>query len=176
MKRILCALATVFLLAVECLAADSARLIELKEADQADRLRTGAPIDWTAVRPRDAQRRTEVLALLKSGAIRTGLDYSNAALIFQHGDSEDDIRIAFSMATLALQMDPGSELAKFLTAASWDRILMREGKPQWYATQYRRTDSGALELYPVDETAVTDAQRRALGLPSLEEARAKAAK
>jgi len=56
---------------------------------------------------------------------------------------------------------------------AWDRLLLQKGKPQWYGTQYGPSkETGKVQLLPVDETAVTDEERRSLGLPTLAEARA----
>lgn len=154
------------------LAQDSPRMAEIAAADQADRRPASGQIDWSAVGPRDAARRTEVAGLLKRGELRTANDYASAGLVFQHGDTAEETLVALSLATIATVLDPSHQRAKWLTAAAWDRILMYRGKPQWYSTQFRRSpDTGKMQLYAIDETAVTDKERAALGVPSLEEAR-----
>ena len=48
--------------------------------------------------------------------------------------------------------------------------------PQWYGTQYHKaTADSPIELYPVDESAVTDEERARRSVPSLQEAKARAA-
>ena len=99
-------------------------------------------IDWAKVSAEDAVRRTQVLELIKQGSVRNAEDYCNAALIFQHGDSVDDIRLAYSLATTSRALDPSGKRCKWLSAAAWDRILLRLNKPQWYGTQFTKSQSG----------------------------------
>jgi hypothetical protein len=154
---------------------DNRRLVELFDQDQAARDPQQKSTDWEKVNAQDAERRTEVLALLNAGAVRTARDYYCAAMVFQHGESADDIRLAFSFAWIAASMRPEAKELRWLAAAAWDRILMREKLPQWYGTQFVRPDpDGAWQLYEVDESAVTDEQRAAMGVPPLAEARKKA--
>jgi hypothetical protein len=138
--------------------------------DQADRAAGSNKIDWDVVSTRDAARRTEVLQLLNAGDIRSADDFYHAALIFQHGDSIQDTQLALALATTSARMNPSNQQAQVLMAQAWDRILVRSGKPQWYGTQFQRSKTtGKWELFPTDPTAVTEAQRTALGLPTLAE-------
>jgi hypothetical protein len=158
-----------------CLAAPPTNsvLTRLAADDQADRLPGHNKIDWSVVGKRDAQRRAQVLQWLADGDIRTADDYFHAALIFQHGDSIEDTQLAFALATTAVRMAPSNHDAQILRVDAWDRIMQESGKPQWYGTQYVRSKTtGKWELYPTDPSAVTDAQRKAIGLPSLSEAMA----
>ena len=99
-------------------------------------------------------------------------DY-HAAMVHQHGATVEELQRAHDYARKAVALDPAHERAKWLAAASEDRILTRQGKPQKWTTQYR-CDKGACELFPYDP-AITDAQRAAAGVPTLDEAKAKAA-
>ena len=121
-------------------------LKRLFDADQGDR--KNGTIDQKTVK-RDADRRKQVLAELRSGRIRTAEDHYHAAMVFQHGESADDIRLAFSMAWISAQMDPKKkDRSLWLSAAAWDRIMMRENMPQWYGTQYVADDNAsAFRLY-----------------------------
>lgn len=49
--------------------------------------------------------------------------------------------------------------------------MMREGRPQWWGTQFHKNEQGRWQLYRVDEAAVTDARRIEMGLPTLAAAR-----
>ncbi|MBD9477546.1 hypothetical protein [Pseudoxanthomonas sp. PXM02] len=151
--------------------ADNGELASLRQQDQADR--QGA-IDWTKVAPRDAARLARVKALIREGALRTGSDYENAAWVFQHGDTADDIRMAHALATLAMNLAPEEKRRRWLVAASWDRLLMRQQQPQWYATQFL-SDATGMYLYPVAEDAVTDEQRKSMTGLTLAESRARTA-
>lgn len=51
--------------------------------------------------------------------------------------------------------------------------MMKQGKPQWYGTKCRHESGpGPDQLYPVDETAATDADRARFDLKPLEVMRA----
>jgi len=147
---------------------DNKELSDLHMQDQADR-KTGN-IDWSVVAPRDKARQERVTQLLRAGAARTAADYHHAAMIYQHGESTEDIRIAHALATLSMTLEPGKKNYRWLTAASFDRLLVQNRQPQWYGTQYN-SDQQGWYLYPVAESAVDDEGRKAMGVPSLQEAR-----
>ena len=150
--------------------ADNGRLKAIYESDQQARRKT--PIDWTVVAEQDRAHRAEARTLMQAGALRTAADYFHAAMVFQHGEELDDIRLAFSLAQISATLDPAHKRARWLTAAAWDRTLMSKNVPQWYGTQYYQPAPGApTELYKVDEAAVTDAERASMQVPSLQEAR-----
>ena len=101
--------------------ADNHLLKRLFDADQNDR--KNGTIDQETVK-RDADRRKQVFAELRNGRIRTADDHYYAAMVFQHGESADDIRLAFSMAWISAQMDPkNNDRSLWLSAAAWDRIM-----------------------------------------------------
>ncbi len=149
---------------------DNALLRSLFEADQGDR--KNGTMDMDTVK-RDATRREQVMGELRGGRLRTASDHYHAAMVFQHGESADEIRLAFSLAWIAAQMEPeNDERSMWLSAAAWDRILLREKMPQWYGTQYVSDGSSPeMKLYQVDESAVTDEERKRFHVPVLEEAR-----
>jgi hypothetical protein len=89
----------------------------------------------------------------------------------QHGDTVEEIRMAHALATIAASLDPLDRSARWLKAASWDRLLLRQKKPQWYGTQYVREANGKWALNQIDESAVTDADRIQLATPTLAEAK-----
>ncbi|WP_156924950.1 DUF6624 domain-containing protein [Pseudoxanthomonas sp. J31] len=153
--------------------ADNPRLAAIYAADQAARSRDD--IDWDIQREQDRAHRAEVLALLRAGQLRTATDYFRAGILFQRGESDDDYRTALALAQVSATLDPQRSAARWLTAAAWDRLLLHRGQPQWYGTQYQAGKDGALELSPVDEDAVDDAERLRMGVPTLAGARARAA-
>ncbi|WP_300619038.1 hypothetical protein [Dokdonella sp.] len=149
---------------------DNARLEAIFKQDQQTRSRQ--PIDWKVVSVQDKEHRIEVLDLLKSGKVVTAKDHFHAAMVYQHGDSLDDYRLAFALAQVAATLDPSLKSARWLTAAAWDRMLMKRNVPQWYGTQYHQpVPGGPMALYPVNEAAVTDAERAEMNAPSLQEAK-----
>ena len=126
----------------------SALLRELREADQLDRKVPGSAIDWTVVSPRDQARRNAVAELLACGEVRTAEDFYNAALVYQHGDTAGEIRLAYSLATISASLRPDIIESKWLCAAAWDRLLKYLGRPQWYGTQYIVSpETGKREMY-----------------------------
>lgn len=147
---------------------DNAELAGLYTQDQADR--NGDHIDWTVIAPRDHVRQARARALLSAGSIRSAADYHHAAMIFQHGDGADDIRLANALATLAMELSPDTKGYRWLTAATWDRLLMYKRQPQWYGTQFSG-DSKGMYLFPVAEDAVTDEERKQMTGHTLAESR-----
>lgn len=149
---------------------DNARLEAIFKQDQQARSRQ--PIDWKVVSVQDREHRVEVLDLLKAGKVVTANDHFHAAMVYQHGDSLDDYRLAFALAQVAATLDPSQKQARWLTAAAWDRMLMNRNVPQWYGTQYHQpVPGGPMALYPVNESAVTDAERAQMNAPTLQEAK-----
>lgn len=148
--------------------AGNLELAALKDADQADRTPTGFQGDPGDINARDEARRRRVAALLDAGLVRTAEDHYNAALIYQHGATVEDLRLAHALATIAARMAPSSRGSRWLAAASWDRLMMRLGQPQWYGTQFvKDKDSGRWVLYRIDESLVTDEQRAEWQVPPL---------
>jgi hypothetical protein len=114
--------------------ADSAELMQIYEADQKDRETAVGKVNWKVVGPRDAARRKRVRELIAQGGVRSGKDYERAAMVFQHGDTPEDILFAHVLAVTAL--GEGNAGARWLAAASLDRYLHRLGKPQIFGTQF----------------------------------------
>lgn len=153
--------------AASAAAQDHPRLADMHRADQT--ARATQPIDWDVVATRDAAHRAEVRDLLRSGQVRTANDHYHAAMVMQHGSESADYQLAFALARLAMEMDPSSKRSRWLTAAAWDRILMSKGVPQWYGTQFHSPGPGQpMALYEVNEAAVSDEERAAMHVPTLE--------
>jgi hypothetical protein len=128
--------------------ADSAELKQIYEADQQDREAPVGGVDWKAVGPRDAARRKRVRDLIDQAAVRTGKDYERAAMVFQHGDTPEDILFAHVLAVTAL--GKGNTAARWLAAASLDRYLHRLGKPQIFGTQFTNQDVGSQQGWTME--------------------------
>ncbi len=154
----------------------NSRLREIAAADQQDRAGTVAETDYTKLSARDAERRSQVMQLLSRGELRVAEDYFNAALVFHHGQTIEDFKLAFSLVSIAAALRPERPGPRAAACSSWDRLLLRAGKPQWYGTQFELSaKTGKMELSAVDESAVNDEDRKACGLPTLQESRANAA-
>jgi hypothetical protein len=169
MKPVLLAALLAFACTAAAAPADNPELAQLFRQDQADR--EAADIDWKAVGPRDEARRARVHALLDAGTVRSAADYYRAAMVFQHGETLADYRLANALATLAMALAPDDAHYRWLAGASWDRLLMRQLQPQWYGTQYKGDGTRGMYLYPVAEDAVSDAQRKAMVGHTLAESR-----
>lgn len=150
------------------------RLKDLYDQDQFDRAEISAgTLSWDAVKNNDSERRIIVNNMYRGNMLKTGSDYYHAAMIFQHGLETKDYEFANDLCKIAIKK--GSKKAKWLYAATYDRILTsQKAKYQKYGTQFRR-DSGDSDwyLYPVDPET-TDAERRKYNVPTLHEQEAKA--
>ena len=158
---------------------DDARLETLHRADQDERQAlfrlTGAERDKAAAKvwQNDVARQREVRQRLRDGRIVTAKDYWRAAFIMQHGADLDDIKLAFSLGSIATALAPDVKDYRWITAAAWDRILVYKQQPQWYGTQFTLDPkTGRQTQVRIAEGAVTDAERQALGVPTLEESEA----
>lgn len=151
--------------------AQNAELAAIHDADQAARS-TPAEIDWTVLLPEDRRRRERVQELLSAGEARAAIDYYHAAMVFQHGENLDDFRLAHALSTIAMSLEPEEKQYRWLTAASWDRIMATQLQPQWYGTQFHSDDKGMF-LYPVADGVVSDEDRKAMQVPTLAETRAR---
>jgi hypothetical protein len=156
-------------------ARDNPELARLFEADQADRMPEGGKaVDWTSVGPRDREREARVKALHEAGDLRTGKDYHRAAMVLQHASTPEDYLLAHEFCVVALAK--GERDARWLAAATEDRLLMTIGRPQRFGTQYRSSGPDKpVKLYEVGP-GVTDGLRRELGVPTLAEAREREAR
>lgn len=156
-------------------ASDHPALAKMFQEDQFDRRECPDVGPCFIIPARDRDRQLAVMELLRGGQVRSANDYFHAALIFQHSTSADDNALAHALASVAARIDPQHRGAKWLAAAAWDRTQMRRGRPQWYGTQFAKSSRGdGWELYAVDERAVTDEDRKAVGIRPLAELREQA--
>src|SRR5581483_5291946 len=161
----------------------NSELEALFEADQEIRLGrlSQGQTDFSAVEvqellAQEAQRRQRVTELIAEGALKDTEDYYHAAMIFLHGESVEDFWQAHQLASTAAEMgyhtanadEMGYLPAKWLAAATLDRWLMRQGKPQKYGTQFL-FDGKRYRLWDVDP-ATTDEERAVYSVPSLTDA------
>ena len=114
-------------------------------ADQMERNNhpdNGTP-EYIQLRERDAQRRRRVSEMILEGLLIAPDDYFHAALIFQHGETLDDIWQAHELASKAAKMGAtqsmGYKDSRWLATAALDRWLM-------YQDNHRNM---ALSLFPM---------------------------
>jgi tetratricopeptide (TPR) repeat protein len=106
------------------------------------------------------------------GKNMVGSDGALAAwLLVQHADNEVDFqKQCLDLLTKAVERNEAQpDHMAYLT----DRVLVREGKPQRYGTQFSDTRflgaSGELKLQPLEDEANVDVRRKEVGLPPLAE-------
>jgi hypothetical protein len=149
-------------------------LRDLFDQDQADRTQPADKIDWAQVTPRDVTREKRVDEILAAGGAKASADYYHAAMVFQHAEGVGGIEHAHDLALQSVKLDPNNKKARWLTAASEDRILVRDGKLQKYGTQFSKDNHGGpWKLDPVDPS-ITDEQRAEWNVPPLAEAQKRA--
>jgi hypothetical protein len=90
-----------------------------------------------------------------------------AGFIVQHAILDPDLqRIGLALLSAAVEK---REAEPFMLAFLTDRVLMQEGKPQIYGTQYIGATTGGVEPWPIADAATVDERRHAVGLPPLAE-------
>jgi hypothetical protein len=144
-------------------------LLDLFTADQGDRV---GKIDWSVVNVRDEARRKRVDEILTAGGAKVADDFYHAAMVYQHGSTPAEVQRARDLALKAVALDATHARAKWLAAAAEDRVLMYEGKPQKYGTQFKKLE-GKWVVWEVDP-AVTDEERAKWNVPPLASAKARA--
>jgi hypothetical protein len=153
---------------------NNARIEQLFAEDQDDR--RGYPntrLTHKEINVRDEVRRNEILALLKKTEVRTAQDYFYAAVIFHHGQTFEHYRMAASLAWIAHELEPENSTYAWQTASSWDRMMLKKDRPQWYGVQAHRDDQSRFTLSSIDETAVSDDERASYNVKPLAELKAK---
>jgi hypothetical protein len=163
------------LMALDCVAQDPIE-DELRlafERDQSSRSQNGLADPCG-----DETRRIRVLELLAQGKIESPESRYHAAMILQHtpqglvgstitSKSNENYILAHFLARSAAEQ--GYEDAKWLAAATYDRYLIIQGRPQKYGTQFNlNIETGFLEFNTVDP-ATTDAERAEWNVPPIEE-------
>ncbi len=143
-------------------------LYQLYQADQADRRVDLAHLTEDQIRgwvARDQVRLAAADSILRADSNSfTSDDFFHAALIFQHGPDSSWYRRANLLSRRALELNPDSEDANWLYAASMDRYLQSVGEPQIYGTQ-KTFKNGVWTVEPFDTAAVTDEERLEHGVP-----------
>ena len=144
-------------------------LLKLVIADQWDRgmdmfsgrqVKSPESLDWQRIGARDAERKKAVRSLLASGQIQSGREYQFAALVFQHSTDDADLQTAHVLATTAVAK--GDQQARWLSAASFDRLLWNLSRPQVFGTQFKQDpQTNKWTMDPYDRESVSDPVRAA---------------
>jgi hypothetical protein len=124
-------------------------------------------IDWAQVAKNDAERHAATRKLMKDGKLQSGKDYQLAALIFQHSSASSDLALAHTLAVTAVS--EGERGARWLAAATFDRLLRSVEQPQVFGTQFFRGPDRTWSMEPYDRTALSDSVRESWCVVSLAE-------
>jgi hypothetical protein len=151
----------------------SAELKLLFEADQRERAEhpPHGTSEYEALRERDAGRRERVREMVAAGALTQAEDYYYAAMVLHHGGTVAEVEQAHELAMTATEM--GYRPARWLAAATLDRWLMYQGRPQKFGTQIV-PDGRRQRVWEVDP-ATTDAERVTWDVRPLAQQQARAA-
>ncbi len=154
-------------------------LATLYHDDQLDRVSNLWQSNPELMKKRDEERLAKVMSLIENDKLITSTDYLQAAMILQHGTSTQHYETAHDLAKKAFDMGHESKDDEpdllWLIAATKDRALMSDGKPQMYGTQYKLGEDDKWYLWDVDDS-VTDEEREKMHVEPLAEAKAAADK
>jgi hypothetical protein len=160
---------------------DPEKLVRMQKLDQAPRVALGT-IDfskiptaerqnamsaiWRQISPIDEANQKALLGMLPPQGwftiSRYGSDAAKAAfLIVQHANLDVQERFLPRLEPLAAK----GEVEAGDYALMFDRVAVREGRPQRYGSQYR-CEGGKWVLYPLEDLARVDAWRQSVGLSS----------
>jgi hypothetical protein len=136
--------------------------------------RGGKPGDWALTESDDRDNLRWLKAMLDRDGWPTvttvGEDGAKAAwLLVQHADKDPGLQaraLLLMQEAVSRNEASASELA-MLT----DRVLLAQGKPQRYGSQFDSLADGSMVLRPTEDMQGLDARRAAVGLPSMEEYR-----
>jgi hypothetical protein len=142
---------------------ESLELQEMYKIDQGVRM---SPIDFDKMRAVDSVHQQRLTRLLHDGKLSSGDDYYHAAMIMQHGETAEDTALAHILAINGALK--GNLKARWLSAASLDRLLMRLQQPQIFGTQFTRAQ-GPWTMEPIKPNLIPDSIRRDFGVPSVAE-------
>lgn len=153
-----------------------ARLIDMTNKDQIARRKWLADRDnkdiQAEVQRVDAANFNELVAIIDQhgwpGRSLVGARASGGAWgVIQHASIES-IKKYLPVMTQAMK---AGELDGALVATSVDRVLVADGKPQTYGTQFRE-ENGEMVPFPIADAAGVDARRAEVGLQPLAEYKA----
>jgi hypothetical protein len=120
---------------------------------------------WQAIDGEDLKQFKEIIAAC--GWPKTKQDTHSAWLLVQHADSDPAFQ-RHARGLVEESVKAGIAAPRDLAYLS-DRIAAHEGRPQEYGTQFSQSDRCHLALDPVDDRALVNRRRLAVGLQSLEE-------
>jgi hypothetical protein len=146
---------------------DSAEVKKMFDDDQNIRSGELTMKDWERMAKEDAARLKRIKQMVRENLLKTGNDYFAAAFLFQHGDSFDDYQMAHQLSVCSMLL--GNKGAKWIGAASYDRMLRSIGHKQRWGTQYRSVGS-VWSIQPYEAVGMCENQRKSVVGKTLEQA------
>jgi len=119
------------------------------------------------------KNRNEKIRKILSGQIFPGKSlgettYKSFIALVLHSD-DDEIMEGYLLKSR--KMEP-KEVDKSLEGYLIDKLLIKQGKPQEYGTQYKDVSpNGTINFFPIEKVEEVDKRRNEIGLPSLDEYR-----
>ena len=118
---------------------------------------------------RQADRTAKVKKIADAHGLTTAQDNFEAAVILSATDDLDSLKLSETLALKAVEM--GENKGFRVAAEATDKQMVKMGVAQRYGTQYvYEPVLKGWRLYPVDPRT-TDAERKAMGVPPLDELR-----
>lgn len=151
-------------------AQDNPEIKTIVDADQAVRKNNWDTLtveQRKAISDGDLQRNARVRAIVSSGEVHTANDFARASLVMQHSAQFAGFQLAHELAVCSMLLGD-RQTGRWLVTATYDRMLRSVGHDQRFGTQMG--PNGPLQ---VDETGICDAERQALGCPTLAQARSR---
>lgn len=141
--------------------------------DQKERL---SGVDYKILIRNDRERRKLANVFLKSKDKLTSEEIYYAAMFFHHSANKTDVKKARDLMLLNIRRgellkrkNKWAEKSKWLFAATTDRLLVRERRPQKYGTQFFQKDQKSPRKLFKYNKKTTDEERIALNVPTLEQ-------
>lgn len=142
------------------------------QAAQHGAIAAGGGQAWAQLTPLNERNTTWLKAVVAEkgwpGFSLVGRDGAKAAwLLVQHADHDPAFQA--QMLLLMEQAAINNEAEYSDLALLTDRVLLAQGKPQCYGTQFTQRADGSLELQPTADMEAVGALREKAGLPPLDE-------
>lgn len=149
---------------------NNAEIQGIVDADQKVRMQDWSKLkqsDYEEIAKSDHLRLKRTKALIQVGGLKTAVDFGNAALVCQHGETFEDYALAHELSICAVLV--GKKDESWLAGASYDRMLFNSGYPQRFATQYSMM-GGQTKLSRFDPNGINDTERKTVVHKTLIEA------
>jgi len=148
---------------------DNAEIEKMFTDDQAIRQGPITPADIEKLVKGDRARLARIKEMVSKNQLATAMDYWRAAFLFQHGVTFEDYHMAHELSLCSIFL--GKTDAKWIGAASYDRMLNSSGHRQRWGTQFRSSNGGPFALARPDEEGMCEFQRKTVVGLTLEESR-----